>query len=440
VLFTSDKTGVFNLFAKSLADGSIRQVTHIAGGAFHPAVSPDGKRIFFSSYHSKAIRIEQMAFDPATWLAGNSPSINSAKVVQLPDGPKQEKAPASTPREYSSLESVMPRFWLPTAKLDHAGPVYGAFTAGQDLLGYHTYTLEAGRGLDGDTYYLADYVFDRYYPTVHISAFAQPVVYTDFDAKNRRSLYEKQTEFGATVTLPLAKLETSWAFIFGWHFRHQERLAGTVDVFEGNRGHLTAGILFDNSLQYPYSISREEGRTSSLTLRHYTAAFGSDVDSGELVASDEEHFRLIGHGVLYGRVKAATSWGDVIPQQAFRMGGDPAQNLAFPLRGFPAGYRTGRQAGIVTAEARYPLAWLFEGFGTKPFFLNNIHVVPFVDAGNVWNDGGVSTNNADFGVGVEMRLNAVIGYHLEITPAFGIARGVTKGGETQAYITIYAPL
>lgn len=460
VLFTSDKTGVFNLFAKSLvanlvnlassassasSANSIRQVTHLAGGAFHPAVSPDGKRILFSSYHSKSVRIEQMMFDPAAWLAGSSPSIKTnAAVSALPDTLKQEKAPASAPREYSSLESVMPRFWLPTAKLDHAGPVYGAFTAGQDPLGYHTYTLEAGRGLDSDTYYLADYVYDRYYPTVHISAFAQPVVYTDFDQKNRRSLYEKQTEFGATVTLPLAKLETSWAFILGWHFLHQERLAkmvdATVDVFEGNRGHVTAGILFDNTIKYPYSISSEEGRRSSLTLKHYAAALGSDVDSGELVASDEEHFRLIGHGVLYGRVKAATSWGDVIAQQAFRMGGDPALNIDFPLRGFPSGYRTGRHAGIVTAEVRYPLAWLFEGFGTKPFFLNNIHVVPFVDAGNVWNDGGVSTNNADLGVGVEMRLNAVIGYHLEITPAFGIARGVTKGGETQAYITIYTAL
>jgi hypothetical protein len=34
----------------------------------------------------------------------------------------------------------------------------------------------------------------------------------------------------------------------------------------------------------------------------------------------------------------------------------------------------------------------------------------------------------------------VLGYKMKITPAFGVAQGVTDDGETQVYITIYTDL
>ena len=45
VFFSSDRTGIFNLFAWDAATDEIAQLTNVLGGAFSPAPSPDGRRL-----------------------------------------------------------------------------------------------------------------------------------------------------------------------------------------------------------------------------------------------------------------------------------------------------------------------------------------------------------------------------------------------------------
>src|SRR5690606_85264 len=42
ILFSSDRTGIPNLFARDLQTGRLLQVTNVLTGAFQPDVSPDG--------------------------------------------------------------------------------------------------------------------------------------------------------------------------------------------------------------------------------------------------------------------------------------------------------------------------------------------------------------------------------------------------------------
>jgi hypothetical protein len=112
VIFASDRTGIWNLFATTMddpaVDGStgatdatldssglmmdaldviqpaggagaverprLRQVTNLLGGALQPDVSPDGNWIAFSSYHADGMRIERIAFDPAAWREAAAPT------------------------------------------------------------------------------------------------------------------------------------------------------------------------------------------------------------------------------------------------------------------------------------------------------------------------------------------------------------------------------
>ena len=53
IIFTSNRTGVYNLFAFSLVDKKLYQITHLVGGAFQPEVSWDDGKIYYSGYHSK---------------------------------------------------------------------------------------------------------------------------------------------------------------------------------------------------------------------------------------------------------------------------------------------------------------------------------------------------------------------------------------------------
>jgi len=59
----------------------------------------------------------------------------------------------------------------------------------------------------------------------------------------------------------------------------------------------------------------------------------------------------------------------------------------------------------------------------------------------VWNDDtDPREEDVSVGVGVELRLDLVLGYKLEVTPALGIAKGIAGGGETILYLTVYAGL
>ncbi|MBP1646928.1 MAG: hypothetical protein H6Q30_373 [Bacteroidetes bacterium] len=67
ILFSSDRTGIFNLASFDIATGEIAQVTNVLGGAFFPTVNAGGD-IIYSSYTSagyKLVRMEKPEVMPA---------------------------------------------------------------------------------------------------------------------------------------------------------------------------------------------------------------------------------------------------------------------------------------------------------------------------------------------------------------------------------------
>ncbi len=52
IVFSSNRTGVFNLYTYDLATGRQEQLTNLIGGAFAPSVSPDGNDILYAGYHN----------------------------------------------------------------------------------------------------------------------------------------------------------------------------------------------------------------------------------------------------------------------------------------------------------------------------------------------------------------------------------------------------
>ncbi len=50
-VFSSDQTGIFNIYRYDMESGQVEQLTNVVGGAFAPTVSADGQ-VVYSSYHS----------------------------------------------------------------------------------------------------------------------------------------------------------------------------------------------------------------------------------------------------------------------------------------------------------------------------------------------------------------------------------------------------
>ena len=459
IIYTSDETRVYNLFAYSMEEKRRYQITHVLGGAFQPDISADSREIVFSRYNSRGFKIAVIEYNPEGWMKIPSPTIKpywneessefrveSSELKLKIQNPQSEIISDSNP--YSALNTLPPRFWLPTLSSDHDGSVIGAFTAGQDVLGYNTYYLELGYGAgSSEIYYDAVYLNDYTYPTFMLRTYARPALYSDFMQKG--DYYEMNRSLVLSMLAPINYLESRYGFIIGYHLQKQEALSSLagdrfegVDVFQGRRDNIFAGIEFSNSLKYPYSISHEEGRRISLLYKYYGKESNSDLNSREYIASYEEYLLMpySRHHAVYLKLKGAASEGDRINQQAFQLGGYGSQT-EFPLRGYPSRFATGDYAATGTLEYRAPFWYILRGINTKPVFMDRFHGAVFADAGEVWGDTqSFSSDRLKVGGGMEVRFDITIGYWLEITPALGIARGFNQDGETQVYFVIYSNL
>jgi hypothetical protein len=451
ILYISDETGVFNLFGYDLRSEKTYQVSHLLGGALQPDPARDGRAVAVSSYSSRGFSIAEMAWDRATWSERRGPALPLTRDVGTVSPPAEPEVAA---HKYDALKTVYPHFWLPRLSGDGSDrTVYGAITAGADVLGYNSYALSVdyspGRHRG---YFNLIYDNDYFYPTLSLRGHAEPFLYSNFEG--RGDYWELNQGMTLEASVPINFLESRYRFNAGYQLLDQQALSevgpfgrfnGAL-VFQGRRDNVFAGVSFEDVLRYPYSISSEEGRTLSLLYRRFAKVIGSDQDLSEYSAKYQEYLRLptaaLKHQVLYLRLSGGLSHGDLrYGQQAFQIGGVPSDLNDYPLRGYPDRFMTGQYVATGTVEYRAPLFYPMRGPGTFPAFLEKVHMALFVDAGEVWDDRNTFTDN-DFkvGAGVELRTDVTLGYWLKATPALGYAHGFSQGGENQIYFTLYMNL
>ncbi|MFD1873832.1 TolB family protein [Hymenobacter bucti] len=112
VLYNSPQSGVDNIYVVSLKNGLTYQVTSRPLGAYHVAVSPDGRHLAFHDFRATGARVVEMPLDPATWLALPAPARAAA-----PADPFAERLAAGEPAA-KQIASLL-------ASPDSAGPRYG---------------------------------------------------------------------------------------------------------------------------------------------------------------------------------------------------------------------------------------------------------------------------------------------------------------------------
>lgn len=449
IIYISDKTGVFNIYEYNIARKHSRPLTNLMGGALHPAMDKSGQWIYFSHYTSDGFRAAYIMYPardaqdidvpaihpswPTEGFFANSPSMDEY-------APANTNSPASD-KSYSALSSALPRFWLPSLWADHEGIGPALFTAGQDALFYHSYILMAGTGASGKGYGILQYRYDRFYPSLNLEAMRTPVYYSGF-FNSTIDLYDLEESAELFIELPIKRLEWETLLSLGYQWKTDETLESPEPVFTGRRDNVHISLSFSNALRYPFSISREEGRTLTIEARDYSTRRNSDLNAREYTGRYEEFMGLSQHRVLYFMFGGGAYRGDSIPQQAFHIGGTVAENLQYPLRGYPAGYRTGNYLAVSTLELRLPLLNIQRGPGTLPLFARQLQMTLFVDGAAVWDEGQtLERDMVDLGYGFEVKLDTTIGYKIWVSPVIGFAHGISKQrGEDVAYFIIQSSL
>lgn len=461
VLFSSDRTGITNLYAQDVASGELRQATNVLTGAFYPDVSRDGAWIYYSAYHADGFHIERIPYDVATWRAPQ-PAATPAELRH--DTMVVHETPAidvrtSEPRSYSSLPALLPKYWLPFAWADSAlGTFIGAQTSGVDNVGRHAF----GIGLAGD----AEHGRMAGYASYSYAGFGNPVLNLaatrDWDYTGRVAIrdqngeiidrlgsYEREDLVSLTASLANRRWRASNALIVGAEgvvfnrgilgnarFRDpQDKLVGVL-----------AGFGFANTRTPALAISPEDGVRGSVFVRHRF-----EVDPAE---TDRSYTELSGSGAAYKSTGGARFAHEVLMLRASALhrtdlGRGPTDVGGvidfLPVRGFSKRARIGFSAWSATLEYRMPFALIARGYRLRPLFVDRISASFFADAGNAacnveqrtiyLSCAGVEANPTEALISAGFELSANVGV-LAFAPAW-LRSGIglpLRGGERDAKI------
>ncbi len=445
--FTSDRTGIYNLFAYEIEKKQLFQVTNVLGGAFSPSPSPDGKSLVFTSYSAKGYDVQTIPIDVGSWKAAG-PYTNPYPSVEY-----REPAVETTTKAYNPLPTLFPRYWLPSVFVSPAYPI-GLFTSGADVLQRHEYSFLLNRTTASPRRrlgYSFDYAYDGLAPTFLLHASDEDETFSDMTTFNALADYtERQKTYRIEMDVPLFKIQRQHVLTLGYQWKDVSAITNQ-DPFvprpaEGVLASGRVSYIFNNSRRYNFSISPEQGRTIELGYERFDKSLGSDFEFNKYTADWHEYINFPWpHTVLLARAFVGTSTGERIPQGAFQLGGDnpgdaplSIDDRAIYLRGYPANEFRGQSVALASLEYRFPIVNIERGGGQTPFFFRRLHGAVFGEAGNAW-DGTFHGSDAKRAVGTELRMDMDFAYSIPLTVRLVFAKGLDEQGESQVYIAVWVP-
>jgi dipeptidyl aminopeptidase/acylaminoacyl peptidase len=462
IVFASDRDGVFNLFARQIRKtalgeiepGPLARITTLEGGATFPDVSSDGRSLVFVGYTTAGYDLFTMPVDPAQWTmipdaatpvsgvvspARGAGTASNAPRESEPD-PDMLDGPGRSLARYTPWGTLLPRSWLPAAELVGDDINIGGTTFGGDVLGRHAYSvsflfpvrqsaqrlaLQAAR-----PEWFVSYAYDRWKPTFYAAASDTTDIVLErrdpADIKEHVDARERRFEVGLILPRRRVRSSHTWLAAIQLATRREATLA---EVTTEDRHAFRLAWSFDTARQYGYSISHEDGISTTLTFERVTRAIGASGDATAATADVRGYFGVgPRHSILALRGAGGLSTGDERVRRTFSVGGSESRpaSLAFGreslalLRGFSPGDLAGTRAAVVNVEQRFALARIERGRGTWPLFLRTAHGALFADIGHAW-DGRFSTGDLKRAFGGELSIDLVAGYFLPLTATAGVA-------------------
>jgi len=452
LLFSSDRTGVYDLYA--WREGELRQVTDVVLGAFEPQPSPDGTQLALVTYSSRGYDLGRMPLRPDTWRLVETKAVAA-------DRPPPTAIPADEvypSRPYSPWPTLLPHFWLPYAAADAYGTTLGALTAGFDAVDRHEYAAIAWWSIYGkEPGWDALYINHSFYPDLTLELSRDLNTADPAGTDPRGYYYERATGGSLSASFPFSQIERTQAItlsyaLFGLSLK--ENPLG-VQTAAGRLAAATLTYSYSDARRFVRSISSEEGQRFAVSVRLSDPALGSSFSYWQAGTSASKYFALPWtwrgrplHHALALRASFGISRGDLSNRHLYDLGGfqqdDPVRSVLNPtsgsgriLRGFRLNAFSGTAYTLGTAEYRFPL-WNVElGAWTLPFYLRRLHAAMYTDVGDAYTPG-----RRDFhlhaGAGAELRAEVVLGWVLPTDLRFGCARGLENS--PLAILDCYAAL
>lgn len=409
--FSSDRTGIFNVYLRNLTSGSERMITNVTGAAFAPAISSDGSTLVYMGYTHEGYDLYAMKLDPSRFLDAPPPPEDRPEPYPEPPPVKMEKS------RYNPLLTLRPRsYFLDIGPGSYSSTAVTLTASGGDLIGHHS--IDAAIRFDpGAPFPRVDFGYGYGGLPVNLStSFTHQVIprtrgfrVSGVDIPFDETLSSVSTSTSASLLNPFVSQSFSVSYS-ATVFRGDLKTPEKLDPFETITQKPEAGFL--STMKFAYSLSTTQGAAdvaggtrSGFAMRvglNYTdPSIGSDLSYYQLDVSAAAYVPMPwpGNQVIAMRVATGLSAGDRATGSSFYVGGydfvsnGPIDTLisavydgAFVLRGFKPGVYSGNHYFLSTIEYRAPIYLTNWGPSTLPIFLRRIDASVFADWGGAFDE------------------------------------------------------
>lgn len=450
--FSSDRSGIPNIYAYELQSGKLWQVTNVRTGAFMPELSPDQKQLYYVGYGSRGYDLYAMPLDRQDFLpAVTQPEARDDRTTLIDLG-------AHPIRPYHALTTLRPRAVDLNYQTEESGQRLTLTAKGSDIAGLHSVKatmIFEPEGASPDVYLNYDY------GRLPIDFYARVHRKVDPNRSYRYGTYREpidEIRTGATTGIGIpfpAEFESQYA-----SFEYSAEQVSSVlptglaaDPFatvpsEPRRGvssSLRAAYQYSNVESTALAVGDERGLRCYVSVQGAHRALGSELEGSRAEARVTGYVPMpwARHHVLALSGFAGASTGNAF--YGFTFGGyrDPEfwRNLTLgigqgrlPLRGYPSDRFWGDRMILGQSEYRFPLALIDRGQSTLPVFLRRVAGAVSFDLGGAFTnfDPHRFDESLHYSFAAELWLDFVFGYamgsRLVVGYAVGLGDGAYRGG------------
>ena len=484
--FSSDRSGIYNLYTVPAGGGGpIRQVTNVLGGAFAPAVAPEGQRLAYVSYEASGYALRVLDLDATlkstvavkgkpTLLASADPTASTGTDATAFASSATEAPPSSYPtlppsRPYR--ERFLGMSFQPRLAWDDGRAKLGTYLILSDVLEKQRFlsgALLAPSNLDLDIFGL--YEFRRLRPTLYAEAI-----------KVTRHLDEEEEIEDEFRRFQILGVDYDFNLLtVGAHHRfrgHRFELRGSYSRYSATvpQKELVQKVLlepsftylqgFELGLEYLYRKLRRAvdgdinpvGRNVTVKLARQFNFFQEGLrHSGLIDEIYDKHF--FNQYEVDWKEHRALPWCRDTLSLHLKLGWidspiDPFFNLYLggidQMRGYTYYSLEGRKAAMGSIAYRFPIArQIGKRFGH--LHLDHLYGAVYFDMGRAWTSGDLDFKAEGFkrDVGGQFRMDIISFYSLPTKVQFDVAyrldevdqselsRRVTDDGPLKAYFTV----
>ncbi|MCD6499410.1 MAG: PD40 domain-containing protein [Deltaproteobacteria bacterium] len=388
LFFSSDRTGIFDIYALRLADNALFMVTNLATGAFQPTVSRDGKTLVYLGFHASGFDLYRMPIDPSRWLKaqpfvrlrpipdwrrnradhqkhpspktqgrphGKTQGTMQEKTQGTMQGKTQERAQGKTQdwrkvvlsdKTYNPLWTLAPETWW--ASYDSSSRNLSLVLNGNDVVGYHSWALTTNYAIGSKNWSIgAAYNYSQLWAGLHCG-----FSHSEYEADNWKidgnpTAYIAMTStFNLGTDLPILRSYRYGSGTLRLRYRFQHRSCRSCPTAPLDPGQtipqpppfyrlsgFSASWTYSKIRGYTYSVSPEKGHSMAITASAYNPQIGSDSTLTTLTWRWTEYVPMpyLRHHVLVLRITGGIGWGDASNRTLFAIGGFGQQDYISAL-------------------------------------------------------------------------------------------------------------